>query len=121
MTGFGLLGHAVEMAQGSDAGMEIEAKSILLFEEALDYAKKGMVPGGADANRNHFGPKVRKADSLDDAVVTCLWDPQTSGGLLITVAAGKADRLLALLKERGVDTARRIGRCIEAPARIEVV
>jgi len=106
VTGFGLIGHATEMARASGCVIEIEVDAVPLFEGVLDLVDAN-TPGGGRTNASHFEGGVRDRrprDSAgrDDRRVRMLYDPQTSGGLLVAVAAADVDRALAALDERGV-------------------
>ena len=109
ITGFGLLGHAYEMSAASGVDMEVYSGEVPLLPDAAEAANMGLVPAGAYANREYL-----KAVSFDPAVPEnirdLLFDPQTSGGLLISLPAGQADALLADMKESGVEYAACIGR-----------
>ncbi len=83
ITGFGLLGHALEMANASKLGLELEYRSIPFLECARKYADMKAFAGGLVDNEHYFGPFVEFAESLDDAARMMLFDPQTSGGLLL--------------------------------------
>jgi selenide,water dikinase len=120
ITGFGLLGHAMEMAKGSKLTLVIEASKVPLLEETLAYAARDMVPGGAKANREFFETSAKK-NTVADELYTSLWDPQTSGGLLIAVPEKKADPLRSALLKHGASFAAQIGRCVAGPAGIEVL
>lgn len=85
ITGFSLLGHALEMAGGSQVGFQIDISRIPLLRGARGYAERWFFPGGAADNRLYFEARVRFADSLSDAQRMLLFDPQTSGGLLLAV------------------------------------
>ena len=113
ITGFGLLGHAGEMAQNSEIGMKIYVASIPIFAEAIEFAKMGLVPGGTQRNREFRSPMVELASELPDYMSDILFDPQTSGGLLISVSAAKAEVLLSRLHEAGVVEAAIIGEVIK--------
>lgn len=108
VTGFGLLGHAREMAQGSDATVEIDHTQIELLPGALEYAARGAIPGGLKNNREFVSCAVQIVSSISIEVESLLYDPQTSGGLLISVAGEEAEALAKELREAGVP-ARRIG------------
>jgi len=112
VTGFGLIGHASEVASASGCSLEIEALAVPLLPGALDLVE-GNVPGGGRTNASHFGPRVSYARGLDSRVVQLLSDPQTSGGLLVAVASAGAARAEAALREAGVPAAR-IGRAVPA-------
>lgn len=109
ITGFGLLGHAYEMSAASGVDMEVYSGEVPLLPDAAEAANMGLVPAGAYANHEYL-----KAVSFDPAVPEnirdLLFDPQTSGGLLISIPAGQADALLADMKESGVEYAACIGR-----------
>ncbi len=85
VTGFGLLGHACEMAEQSDVRLRIQAGRVPILPGALEYARKGIFPGGGHRNIDHFGPKVKISPQIEDELRLVLFDPQTSGGLLMAV------------------------------------
>jgi selenide,water dikinase len=85
ITGFGLLGHAWEMASQSHAGMRFAFDALPLLPHALHYAELGTVPGGAYRNEEFLEPHVRLGERLTDAQRVILWDPQTSGGLFAAI------------------------------------
>ena len=107
VTGFGLLGHGFEMAQGSDVELHISVGSVDLLPEALEFARMGVLPAGMYRNRTFAEPAV-DAGAVETAVQDLLFDPQTSGGLLMAVAPEDADALLAELAPV-VPSAQRIG------------
>ena len=107
MTGFGLLGHAFEMAQGSDVEMTINVNAVDLIPESLELAKMGILPAGMYRNRTFAEPGVEVGD-VELAKQDLLFDPQTAGGLLISVAEKDADALFTELKDC-VPSAQRIG------------
>ncbi len=91
ITGFGLLGHAVEMAAGGSAALRLSMSALPLLPGARAYAEAGMAPGGTEANRAYYGPQVQLDRALTRVDERLLHDPQTSGGLLLAVpAAGLA-------------------------------
>lgn len=105
ITGFGLAGHASEMADKSGVGLRIDASAVPLLPGALDYTARGFVAGGLGRNRLHFSggeaPLVRSPDGLAPEREELLFDPQTSGGLLIGVGADRAAALeAAFARER---------------------
>ncbi len=120
ITGFGFLGHACEMAQASSVGMVIHASSIPLLYEAKEYARKGMVPAGTHRNRKFRAHQIEISPSLSPEVIDILFDPQTSGGLLLSVAQGKSEELLSRLLETGIEEATIIGE-ITSQARGEII
>lgn len=120
ITGFGLLGHLCEMVEGSDVGMRIYASRVPYFPEAEEFAKMGLVPGGTYRNKEFREQMVDLHPEIPPWLVDILFDPQTSGGLLISVPEERAEELLARLKQRRVEAAI-IGEVIQEPrAKIEV-
>lgn len=117
VTGFGLIGHLLQMLDGVSARLEFARIPVL--EEALRLAGDGVIPGGSRRNREAHERFV-DASGLDDVECAVLFDAQTSGGLLIAIAQDKADGLLADLRARGVEDATVIGSLIEGSGRIEV-
>ena len=103
ITGFGLLGHCVEMASASDVTFEINVKDIAYLTDAIDFAKMGLVPAGAYKNRGYSIGKV-DAGSIPEYYLDLLYDPQTSGGLLISVAPDNLNEMLADFKNASMDT-----------------
>ncbi len=93
ITGFGLLGHAREMALASNVTLVIEAKRVPLLPGALHYAQQGAIPGGLNNNRDFASSCVAPAESLDPALLQLLYDPQTSGGLLVSLPEPDAARM----------------------------
>ena len=110
ITGFGLIGHASEMAVASGCSIEIESARVPILDGARELAR-GNTPGGARTNREHFETGVRIKPDADPALVDLLYDPQTSGGLLVAVASAHAESLMSGLASAGVPSAR-IGRVI---------
>ena len=115
ITGFGLLGHLSEMVANSGLAIALHADSIPLISEATDYARMGLMPAGTYKNREFFGPKVDIAPSVDPVVQDILFDPQTSGGLLICVAKEVAQALLKDLLDHGIRDAAIIGEALPEP------
>ncbi len=112
ITGFGLLGHACEMIDGTKVGFEIDAAAVPLFPEAKEYYAMGMVAGGLARNREYRKNMVDFDAKVPDFLRDILFDPQTSGGLLIAVPKAKAPRLLQKLHQQGVKEAAVIGRVV---------
>ena len=108
VTGFGLLGHAAEMTEGSQVSLIFHAGQIPILAHSLDLAAKGL-SGGSRDNQIFLEPKVRTADGVDESRTNLLFDAQTSGGLLIAVTATDADALLDALHQKGVVAAALIG------------
>ncbi|MBV5340108.1 MAG: selenide, water dikinase SelD [Deltaproteobacteria bacterium] len=115
ITGFGFLGHLAEMVVGSGQGVRISAADVPLYPEALEWAAMGLIPAGAYNNRNFRGALVDFGANVSQRVQDLLFDPQTSGGLLIAVAAAEAERLVIALKAKGIDAAAIVGEVISEP------
>ncbi len=103
ITGFGLLGHCVEMASASEVTFEINVRDVAYFEDAIAYAKMGLVPAGAYKNRGYSIGKV-ETGSVQEHYLDLLYDPQTSGGLLISVAPGDLSKVLADFASANMET-----------------
>lgn len=130
ITGFGLLGHASEMARASRVGLEIEARLVPVLDEAWGFLRAGAVPGGSKSNLEFVTaqgpggaePLVEFASGVGAGYRTLLADAATSGGLLISVPAAKLDDLLGRLASRGVETRAVIGWAVpEHPGRTNVL
>ena len=110
VTGFGLVGHLLEMARGSGLGFELLARSVPLFDLVLDLAAHEVVPGGTRSNlENALASGVSFEPSVSNAMQLTLCDAQTSGGLLIAVSRQFADELSAALNHHGVETVSSVG------------
>ncbi|MGI9065282.1 MAG: selenide, water dikinase SelD [Pyrinomonadaceae bacterium] len=120
VTGFALIGHAWEMAKASNVTIQIEAGAVPLLEGALELAAGGILTSGDKTNREYVGEDVEIDDSVDKDLVKLLYDPQTAGGMLISIAAGTARELLARLREN-YPQAEIIGRVVEPVERSIVV
>ena len=115
ITGFGLLGHAAEMIECTEVGMVIDSASVPYFPEAKELAETGMIPGGLHRNRDFRKDMVDIRKKVPQYLQDILFDPQTSGGLLISVAEKKAQKLLKRLHEEGVNEAVVIGEVAAEP------
>jgi selenide,water dikinase len=107
VSGFGFLGHAREMALASHVTLEIDTARIRLLPGALEAARAGAIPGGLNNNRDFVSPEVAAPANLDAALLQLLYDPQTSGGLLISLPAADAAAL-----ERRLPGAQVVGRVL---------
>ncbi|WP_284140795.1 MULTISPECIES: selenide, water dikinase SelD [unclassified Virgibacillus] len=112
VTGFGLLGHATEMAKGSKVGIEIYHDQVPVLPRVKELAQEGAVPGGTKNNFNHVADSVIYSDAMDQIDKWILCDAVTSGGLLISVHPSQADDLLKNLQLNGVEAAQ-IGEVTE--------
>jgi selenide,water dikinase len=111
ITGFGLAGHANEMAEGSGVTIVLRAADIPFLEGAYDAAAQGYLTGGGNATRKFLASSVRLAPSLDEPTQALLFDAQTSGGLLMAVPAGEAQPLLTKLRKNHPQAAI-VGECV---------
>lgn len=112
ITGFGLLGHAFQIAKLSNVGLKIYTNEVPIFEEAYDYAAQKMFPGGSLSNFDYIKPYLKSAPSVNQDIQMLLCDAQTSGGLLIAVSPEKGNKLLNTLHRSDVPNARIIGEII---------
>ena len=103
ITGFGLLGHCIEMAGASDVTLELNVHDIAYFDEAIEYAKMGLVPAGAYRNRGYSQGKV-DSERVEEHFVDLLYDPQTSGGLLLSVEAKYVEAIMEAFEQKHMDT-----------------
>jgi selenide,water dikinase len=101
VTGFGLLGHAGELAKLSGVGLVLRAGAVPILPGALEYARRGFLTGGGSRNREALAEAVRVDPDVPAEVEDLLYDPQTSGGLLMAVPKGRASWLESRLKEDG--------------------
>jgi len=115
VTGFGLLGHACEMIEGADVGMVIHSAAVPFFPEAKELAEMGLVPGGLHRNREFRVNMVEIDPQVPTYLVDILFDPQTSGGLLISVPGSEARPLLQMMHEHGIPEAAIIGEIVAEP------
>lgn len=113
ITGFGLLGHAYEMAKASDVTFEIDSASVPMLPEVLDLIADGMLTRGDKNNRVYVGETVSFAGSVTSVMQSALFDPQTAGGLLISLEEGRAAAFLDLIPNAVI-----IGRVIDRGDRL---
>lgn len=102
ITGFGLLGHALEMAEASSVTVHILSKNIKFIDGAVEYAKMGLIPAGTYRNKNHSKNKIKYLIS-DEYILDLLFDPQTSGGLLYSMPEDEAYKLIGDMNNNGVE------------------
>jgi selenide,water dikinase len=116
ITGFGFLGHLAEMVVDSGCGVRINSASVPIIAEALEWAAMGLIPAGAYSNRTFSDGWVDFSYNVNQNVQDVLYDPQTSGGLLIAVTARDAEQLVSELKDNGVNCAAIVGEVVANPA-----
>ena len=113
ITGFSFIGHALEMAIASQVEMVIQSKTIPIFPEAIEYAKLGLIPGGMHSNRQFFSCRVEVHSNIPNLLMDVLYDPQTSGGLLISLPSDRAEELVVILKKEGHVHSSIVGEVVE--------
>lgn len=102
ITGFGLLGHACEMIEGTPVGFSIDAKAVPLLPNVTEYIQMGLIPAGTYRNKEYRKSFITNYDAVSADVIDTLFDPQTSGGLLFSVAANESADLIAELQDAGI-------------------
>ena len=120
ITGFGIAGHSLEVALGCDATVVLDYHNLPIYPAALDMYKKGETTGSNSANRKLVEARLEKQISLPNAEEELLYDPQTSGGLLLSLPASQADDLISKLSSAGVATTARIGEITTGPASVVI-
>lgn len=108
ITGFGLLGHALEMAKASNVSIEIDSSEVPILEGAISMANMGIIPAGMYKNKDYISKDVLVSD-IDTAIEDILYDPQTSGGLLVSVSEENAEKLVSSMLKNGSLEAKIIG------------
>jgi selenide, water dikinase len=116
VTGFGLLGHACEMIDGLELGIKLYPDKIPIIPEAIDLARMGLIPAGTYRNRDFRIGSLIGFDKVDKILADVLFDPQTSGGLLIAVQRDKAEAFVLRLRDKGIEASAIIGEFTEGPA-----
>lgn len=115
ITGFGLAGHLHEVALASGVAAELYADDLPIYPQVLEFAKQGVIPAGLYRNRDYLGENVWISDGVRQERADSIFDPQTSGGLLMCVDAGKQELAEQLLKDKGMHC-RCIGRLTQGKA-----
>jgi len=115
VTGFGFLGHALEMAEGSGIGMRIRSAAVPHFKGIRPFVEEGLVPGGLIRNRKFREKQLDVGPDCPDWLIDILFDPQTAGGLLISLPPDAAEGLLRKMHAAGIDEAAIVGEVIPAP------
>jgi selenide,water dikinase len=121
VTGFGLLGHLLEICRGSGVGARIRFDDIPILSAARHYAQAGHVTGASSRNWSSFGKDIDLPSDFAPWQANLLTDPQTAGGLLVACTASSAERILQLFRRDGFDDARIIGEVLPGAAKISVV
>ncbi len=115
ITGFGIIGHSLEMAKGSGVQINLFYDKLPFYRNALHMYRRGETTGSNKANRKLAEGFFKKIKELSREEEELLFDPQTSGGLLLSVPSTEADRLITELKRTGIETAARVGEVIAGP------
>lgn len=119
VTGFGLLGHLVEMAEGSGLSAVIDFEKVpLIIDDLKNYIDQKCVPGGTTRNWDSYGDKIA---NISDYQKTILADPQTSGGLLIAVEEASVEKVKQILSKEGIEFIKPVGRFIKSEEKIIMV
>lgn len=120
VTGFGLLGHALEMARGANLTAHVRLADLPWLDQVQDYARQGIVTGASGRNWASYGASVRLGEGVDDTARALLTDPQTSGGLLVACAPEDASRVLDIFRGQGFGRAAVIGEMREGEPVVRV-
>ena len=121
ITGFGLVGHASHLIQEGEIGIEFDFDSIPFFPGVMDFLKKKVFPGGLGRNRDFYSPMVEFKGRIPDYKRNILFDPQTSGGLLIALSPEASEKMVKRLRKTGVTGATIVGKVIHHPERKIIV
>jgi selenide,water dikinase len=120
VTGFGLLGHLLEMCRGSAVGAHLRMSDVPVLDQVLALAEAGVVTGASARNWTSYGSDVRLAPHLEGAARALLCDPQTSGGLLVACATSAADEVIGLFRLAGFAQASIIGEAVAGEPLVHV-
>ncbi|MHC4598162.1 MAG: selenide, water dikinase SelD [Planctomycetota bacterium] len=112
ITGFGLFGHAAEIANASDVTLRFRMEDIALFPGAVQFSREGFLPGGSKKNKTYLEAQVALDPSIPEEVTDLLFDAQTSGGMLICAPKGEAEALLKEIREGGDPEAMEVGEVL---------
>lgn len=121
VTGFGLLGHVLEMAKGSGCTIEVDGESVPMLRNAREYANMGIIPAGMYKNLDYISPDVYVTEGVKQDILDVLYDPQTSGGLLISVPQERASELIEELRNFKALCYDIIGRAVEKKEKYVIV
>ena len=120
VTGFGLLGHLLEITKGSGLGARIHWDTIPVFPGALDFAREGIITGASGRNWSGYQARVKLGERIGDAERAVLSDPQTSGGLLVACSPESCDAVLSVFRDAGFEQTAVIGDFIDGPSEVTV-
>ncbi len=120
VTGFGLLGHLLEITKGSKVAAELRWNEVPLLPDVLEFAAQGITTGASSRNWSGYGKQVKLAGSIDEARMSVLTDPQTSGGLLVACAPGATAEVLEVFRSEGFEHAAVIGEIVAGASEVRV-
>jgi selenide,water dikinase len=120
VTGFGLLGHTLEIAKGSGAAARIDWKSVPLLEHAMEFTREGIMTGASGRNWSGYGSRVKLGAQLGEVEKALLTDPQTSGGLLVACSPEACDAVLEVFRSEGFDDPAVIGEIVAGAPEVRV-
>jgi selenide,water dikinase len=112
VTGFGLVGHGIEMAEGAGLALELDAQALPLAEGALQLVRDGVKSGGCTRGQAHYGGRVRMGADVDPALAEMVFDAETSGGLLLAIAERDVDKAVQRLRDVGAPSHAVVGRFV---------
>jgi selenide,water dikinase len=118
VTGFGLAGHILEMQDGGDFSVIINSGNLPLLNGALENAAMGLIPGGLYRNKNYAGDRCIISDNVKREISDIIFDPQTSGGLLLSLPRNEAEEMVLEMRQSGISEASIIGEVIMSEKRI---
>ena len=122
ITGFGFIGHGLEMASASRVGLVVQSKRVPLLPNALEYAGMGLLPEGAYSNRQYYSCKVEVDPMVPPLLIDLFYDPQTSGGLLVSLPPDQAEKMVEGLRKDGHADASIIGEVVgEHPGKMRII
>jgi selenide, water dikinase len=120
VTGFGLLGHLLEIAKGSNVAARLAWSAIPLLPQTLEFAREGIMTGASGRNWTGYGSRVKLGSGIGDAQKAVLTDPQTSGGLLVACAPDASDKVLEIFRAQGFERAAVVGEVIAGNGEVAV-
>jgi len=122
ITGFGFIGHSLEMALAIQVGFVVQSRQIPFLPKAIEYGNMGLFPAGAYSNRDYFSCKVEVDSGVSSVFLDLLYDPQTSGGLLVSLPCHEAEQMVKILRQEGHADTAMIGEVTEAfPGKIKII
>lgn len=121
ITGFGLIGHSIEMAKGSNVEIELNSSKVMIMNKVIELIKKDSAPGGLYSNKEYYEKWVHFNASVENERRLAFFDPQTSGGLLIALPGEKAEKLLNNINKNSSIKAEIIGKVVEAGTQENII